>query len=247
MNLKIIHRTSTVWNILGFVLLTLFFFFVEKAIFNNQTALDIVAFKEFLRDQKYLLVGTFITFGSIYFYKKMSKYFYIALVGWISLMVGIDIYTIFDKLLISLLFIFILIAYYFYIVLCLELDKACFNTNVDKNELFAPMLYEISCQIKSEMKLDESSELYLLNWDKSSCFIASKWKDLPKNKKVEFTVEYKERKFSQFARIVSFRKGIGFGVIFLKEKPDEKKDLKLSWNELYEIMSDLGLDVRYLK
>jgi hypothetical protein len=250
MKLKIIHRSSTIWNIIVFVLLTFFFLFAESAILKNKSGFDLQFFRSFILDQKIFLIGVLITSLSIYLHMKVSRFFLLLTTLLTIIKTTIDLYSDFDKFIITMLFFFILVAYYYLILLKTELQKAYLSPNFSTRELFDPMLYKIPCGVTAdqeqlEIAIDKviGSESYLLNWDEDSCFISCKWQDLPKNKKIKFVVEYNGYIFSQKAKIVSFKKNLGLGLVFL----NERENLTFKWAEFNKIINDLGFTVGYLK
>jgi hypothetical protein len=242
MKLKIIHRSSSIWNIIVFVLLSFFFLFVESAILENKSGLDHEFLKSFILSEKTLMIGMMVTSFAIYFHSRVSKICFFLYSSLIVINVGMDLYQDFDKFIIAMLFFFILSSYYFYLLLVTELKKAYLCPNYSTRELFDPMLYKITCRV-DELALSGDSAGYLLNWDNESCFVAYEWKDLPKDKNINFTVEYDEYKFTQKAKIVSFKKNIGFGVVFT----DQESESLFNWVEFNKIINDLGFTVGYLK
>jgi hypothetical protein len=245
MKLKIIHRSSSIWNIIVFVLLSFFFLFAVTAIINNKSGFDLTFLRFFLVKEDFFLAIILISSLSVFFHKKISKMLFLSCSIIVIGKVSLNLYEDFDKFIVTMLFFFILSSYYYFTLLQIELRRAYLSPNYSIKELFDPMLYKIPCAVESLDNKDKKEELdsYLLNWDDESCFISCKWQDIPKDKNVNFVVEYNGYTFSQKAKIVSFKKDIGIGLVFMDE---EKKSL-FDWAEFIKIINDLGFTVRYLK
>ena len=239
MNLKIIHRSSSIWNIIVFTLLSIFFLFAQDAIIHDKSALNFLYLKAFIINSKFLVGFTLFTIISIFSMRKSSRYLYSLQAACIIGLIIKDLFYDFDKFIILMLFIYILFSYYFYILLSLELKRAFVNPGFSTNELFDPMLKKIKCTLTLK---DEQFEGYLSNWDEYSCFMSLKLLQNPTERTGRLVIFYDDHEFSQSAQVATMALGYGVGVKFLAEDNN-----LFNWNEFNKIINDLGFNVEYLK
>ena len=103
------------------------------------------------------------------------------------------------------------------------------------------MLYRIRVTIE-DPKNHKKTNGILTNWDEDSCFVRC---DENVNFKghVNLTIHFSEHDFKQDSMIVTTAKKInGIGLKFIKNEASEK-----NWMDIYDIMTDRGLNVEYLK
>jgi len=224
------------------MLLTFVFIYIQEAIFLERSIFDISFLKLSSLKYKDLIISFALTALTVFSLKKISKFFFI-----ISSL-GVIYYTVinlnldFSKLILIILFIYLLVSYYYFYLLDIELNQSIYNPNFKKNDLFKPMLMEIRVTIKSNNK-DCSG--YLTNWDESGCFIYLE-EELDNNSKIiELHLQLRGKVFIQKS-VLATQAGDNraVGVRFINEKMDKNI---FNWLEFKKIVSDMGLNVEYIK
>jgi len=242
MKLKIFYRSATIWNIILFVMLSFIFLFIQESILNNKSILDIIFFKNVVNSFKYYIGLTFIGVVSLYFLKTFSKVIYSLIILSAVCVTSYNLYLDFSKLITIVLFLFVLISYYYYHLLNIELKQSFYNAGFSKNNLYDPMLFTIVSKIKSK-KSEAMIEGYLTNWNEDGCFIHSKSKYDVVGSKVELAISFEGQEFKQAGEIVSCNKGKeNFGIRFINEKKTG-----YNWKDFYNIINDMGFEVEFLR
>lgn len=239
MKLKIIYRSSVVWNIIGYTILAFFFLYAERALSLEKTALDMSFFKSFITSNKILLSSFIISILSLYTLRKFSFTLVLSLLVYVGAVFIYDLFQQFDKLILLMLFFYILFSYYFLLELYTELSRAYLNPKFSENELFDPMLYKINASIVVDSKVVGSG--YLTNWDEVSCFLHTS--DNLSEFEGTIKVEFDGCEFLQDAKIASKGNNTGIGLKFVRNE----NDTILNWNEFIKIITDQGFQVEYMK
>ena len=206
----------------------------------SETALDLTLLKEFIEENLGILIFMGFTSLSIWRMKKYSRVLFILFSSYISLIMAAMLIDYFDKLIVLMLFVYILLSFYYQLLLKVELSRAFINPLFSSKELFDPMLYKIRCEIFANG--EKRGEGYLTNWDEVGCFALL---DLPTKVDGDFEVVvlHKQHKFTQSAKLASISYNRGVGIRFIC---DDSKSL-FNWVEFYKIINDLGFSVEYMK
>lgn len=176
----------------------------------------------------------------------MCQLFYFSSVLLITSVSVINLFQEFSKLILIVLFLYILISYYFFFLLRSDLFRSYYNPLYDDENLFEPMLFKIPCELEV-IKNDKAESIkgYLTNWDDFGCFVALE-EAYPKNlgSKNNLTITFNEQKFEEQVSVVSLLKGRkGVGVRFKSNKSENI----FNWKELNKIIDDMGISVEYVK
>ncbi len=173
--------------------------------------------------------------------KKLTKWLFLVFVLAITSIIIQNLFQDFNKFILTMLFVFLIFSYYFFVALALELAKASLNPNFEKDELFEPMLHKLDVIIESgELKI----EGYLTNWDESSCFVVfSQEAQLNSNTSIELELNYDGHRFHQSGKISTVIYNKGIGINFL----NSQKEKVSGWSEYFDRISDLGYKMEHLK
>ena len=242
MNLKIIYRSTTVWNLILFVLLSYVFLYVQDCIFLGKSAVELAQLKSFVLSSKDLLAAVAVVIMLVYRVKKISKWTFILLVIAITANISQSLLQDFNKLVLTMLFLFLIFSYYFFLTLVSELNKSSLNPNFDSDELFEPMLHRLKVSI---LKGDSSFVGYLTNWDENSCFVVldSDFSEKLSGGHIEIELDYEGHRFRQSGKISTVIYNKGVGINFLSSSSEEVS----GWSEYFDLISDLGYTMEHLK
>lgn len=239
MNLKIIYRSAVIWNIVLHFLLSVLFLILQQAIFQESSVLSSVFFKTTLVN--YWPIVTVVVFSSILVFnlKKISQDFFMFTVFVVSLTTAVQLWFEFSKLILLVLFIYILASYYLRFMLKADLNQAYYNPGFSEEDLFEPMLFKIKVEV-IEKKSKQIYTGFLTNWDETGCFL--QLEGLPKEKNLELKFYFKNHVFTDNGHIATIsKKNKAIGVRF------QNRDSQLGWSEIYKIISDMGMDVEYIR
>lgn len=246
MKMKIIYRSSVIWNLILFMLLSFMFIYLQKAIYLERSAFNILFLKSTLVENLPVISCIFLSSLLIYNLKKICQFFYFLSVLFITSVSIINLFQEFSKLILIVLFLYILISYYFFFLLRSDLFRSYYNPLYNKKNLFEPMLFKIPCELEVfRNDKTESIKGYLTNWDDFGCFIALE-QPYPKNLGIKnnLSIIFNEQRFDEQVSVVSLlksRRGIG-----LRFKNNKSKNI-FNWKELNKIIDDMGISVEYVK
>jgi hypothetical protein len=242
MNMKIFYRSTTVWNILLYVMLSFVFIYLSRAIYVSSSIFEKEFLLGFLRSNAYIIALYVATCLSVYALVRVSKVFFIltalASIGFISYLLIMD----FSKLITLILFLYIIISYYLYNFLDTQLNEAFYNPMFKEDNLFEPMLkkFKCSCELKDKKVLG-----YLTNWNENGFYIYLDEEVRPREmKNVKINIYFEEHEFSCRVKLVSSlkdNKSFGLKVIDHNESED------LSWFSFYQIIDKMGYQVEFLQ
>jgi hypothetical protein len=176
--------------------------------------------------------------------KKVSKVLLLFVVGTTFVQTVLNLDTEFSKMILVLLFFYLLLSYYLIQFYSMDLDESFYNPRFDDKNLFDPMLTRIKCEIVQrglnvEADYDVMAEGFFTNWSEEGCYIFLEKSVLLKGD-LSLVIEMNGLKFYQDVSIVSkIKNGSGYGLRFI---PVEKRQIKnhLGWKEFYEIIEEMG-------
>jgi hypothetical protein len=236
--MKILHRSTVIWNLVLFIMFSFVMLHVTKAVTSETSAFDQELLRTNIMQYKYLAGLFLLTILSIFKLKKVSKLmFVLTSVIMIALTIDAIIFS-FSKMILIILFFYTVIAYYNFQFLKTELKESYYNPKFSKQWLFNPMLYKFECVL---VKGDKSYKGYLTNWNENGCYVHL---DEPKSLKGKFEVkiELDGKEFINKGFVVSSKKGNdGIGLKFY-----DNNDTIYNWNNFYKITENMGFDPEYL-
>ena len=245
MKMKIIHRSSIIWNLILFMLLSFIFIYIQKAIYLERSAFSLEFLKVTVINNIYLLSSLTLTSILIYKLKKICKIFYVATVFFVSAYSVLSLFEEFSKLILVVLFVYFLLSYYFYFLLKSDLNLSFYNPSFDNSNLFDPMLFKIDCSIDYKVNgIEGTSSGCLTNWDDVGCFISLNT-ELPKKSIIKtLSISFDGQIFEDDVKVVTILKDRkGLGIMFNSSKSHNI----FNWNELNKIITDMGISVEYVK
>lgn len=239
MNLRIIYRSAVIWNVVLHFVLSLLFLVLQQAIYQEKSVFSVSFFKSTLVDFWPILGLVIISSLLVFNLKKISHIVFIVTIGIVSAISAYHLWLEFSKLILLVLFIYILASYYLSFMLKADLHQAFYNPGFSEEDLFDPMLLRIKVDV-IENKSGKTNQGYLTNWDEDGCFI--KLDELPKEKNLQINFYFKDHVFTELGSITTIsKKNKGIGVRFISSNESH------GWKEIYRIISDMGMNVEYIK
>jgi hypothetical protein len=221
-------------------LFTLFFLLIQDAIYQEKSIFNLY-FLDMVFHHRFLII-LFLTFTAykIVQMQYYSKYLFLVGSFFVALSSAYGLYNDFNKLILIVLFIYILVTYYFYYFLSDELDQAYYRPNFSNKNLYDPMLLKIVVSLKSDDNHLISG--HLTNWSSDGCFVKLHeiWKGPTR---VDLQVNFQDYKFEQKGIVCAIANGgQGVGIRFIEES-----NRATSWDNFLKIITDMGFEVEYLK
>ncbi len=244
MKLKIFYRSSIVWNIALFVLMSLAFIYLQyisdisKSVFTKESLLL------FVQQFGFFVSVAALTMISFFAYRRrLSEVLYVLMVLLTVAYTVMNLVESFSKFSLILLFIYMIVAYYFYQFYEIDISESYYNPGYHNDELFEPMLIKIPVDV---YKGDEQVATgWLTNWSEEGCFALVDSKKLHRGK-YNIRVKFSDNEFTEEGVIVSStRSNQGYGVRFLYSK--SKAENELGWKAFYNILKELGYTPELLK
>jgi hypothetical protein len=245
MKIKIYYRSPVLWNMILFVCFSFGFLFLQDVFYNISTILNKTILREFVLNHL-VTIGLFsITILSLLLMKKISKMLLVFVVATTLLQTVLNLNTEFSKMILVLLFFYLLLSYYLIQFFSMDLDESFYNPKFDEKHLFEPMLTKIQCEIFNNKANDEEDGLegiangYFTNWSQEGCYVFFN-EVIDLKGPLRLQVEMDGHKFSQEISVVSrFKNKKGYGFRFISSQKRQIKN-HLGWNEFYEIIEEMG-------
>lgn len=240
MNLKIIYRSAVIWNVVLHFLLSLMFLFLQQAIYEEKSVLNLAFFKSIVTSYWPIMSMIIISSLLVFRIKKISYLFYLISVTSVVAYSSYELWFDFSKLILLVLFIYTLVSYYLSFMLKSDLEHAFYNPGFSEKDLFDPMLMQLKVDVHDK-KSNKTYVGHLTNWDEDGCFIKFV-SGLPKKKKLQLTFYFRGHEFTQMGTAATqSKKNNGIGVRFVESKS------RKGWAEVYKIVSDMGINLEYIK
>jgi hypothetical protein len=239
--LKVRKKDMIILNIVIYFFLSFIFLFIQNAYTHHISPFSFAYFKKGLELFWYVAVVLLISVNMIWNHHRLSMHLYQACIYLVTFNVLEGLFLEFNKIIVLALFFFIVISYFLYQLFSEYLSQACINPNYTNNDLFSPMLRNISCKISAD-SID--SEGILSNWDEKGCFIKlNNPQEVPD--KVNVSIYFRDRVFLQVGEVVSSTSDLtGVGVKF--NKVSKTLDV-FNWIEFMEIVDELGFQPERLR
>ncbi len=236
MRIKLYSRNQIIINLVIFVLLSYVFIHVLEALKLGISALDMDRIYSGMMDAPVLVICSIAVIISVTKASRMSLKLYPAFCLFTLYKSFTMFFAHFDKLILSLIFIYVIIAFYLCVLWILELNSAAYCPKFRVNETEQKSLLSIYAEVVTSVGNKYSG--YLTNWDESSCFILFDCEFFPGKTKlpVDVNISFSDSSFSQKGRIISGY-GAGVGIEFYKSKVNR---FDMGWNHFHSLMLDRG-------
>lgn len=241
--MKVLYRNTLVWNLVLFIIFSFALVHVATAITSDQSAFNHALVQDTVINHVWGVILLALTGLMIFRLNKFSVFLFpsaiIFVIGICSSMLIMN----FNKILLILMFIYIIVAYFYYQFLKVELGESYNNPNYSKNRLFDPMLYKVTCKITSLRPSNNEFIVtgHLTNWNENGCFVMLD-QNLKLRGKVELTLELDGKEFSNVGLVVaSINNNEGIGIKFY----DESNSI-YNWYNFHKIIEEKGLLPEYV-
>lgn len=254
MNVSVFYRSTTVWNIILFLLLTFFFLFFQEGLLQARSVFERSFIKEIFFEYLPFMALLLVSAFSVFKLKHKSKLFFLlSALGTVGITVT-NLLDDFSKLVVIALFVYVLSAYYFYQFLKIEVNEAYYNPMYNEDDLFSPMLKRIHCEVRDS----ESGKVLgaiLTNWNPNGCFIfLDEQAQEIRFKNIKLKANLNGTDFTAPGMLVAkAADGRGFGFRLLPETSPENsssmehRQEEFGWKDFYTIIDQLGYTVELLK
>jgi hypothetical protein len=233
--LKVKKIDILVVNLIVYLFLSFVFLYLQYAYRHHLSPFSLAYFRKSFELFWYILGPLMLSILAIWKHHKWSAQLYSFCVLVISYKVIEGLFIEFNKIIVIALFCYISISYFLYQLFNHYLSLASLNPNYRTDDLFDPILREISCQANFEQ---ESCTGYLTNWDEEGCFIHLDPSKLPRVGVVDVKITFKGRTFEQRGEVVAH--SVDFKGIGIKFGKTPKGLSVFNWDEFTELIDELG-------
>ncbi len=233
MSLKISHRSPVVWNCIFFCLSSFLFLYLQKVSTNFSSILNSALLKTFVSSNLVYIALLICSTLSFYKLKKVSKLLFILLTAFTLVLSVFFLWESFSKVVLVLLFLYLISSVYLYQFLEIELNESFYNALYSKNDLKQENAVKLRVSLKQK---DKTVAGELTNWSSEGFFTRLVEESAIKTGQVSGEVEYANKKFYFEGRIVAKLHKNGFGV---KIKHIKYEDA-FNWDSLIQILNDKG-------
>lgn len=240
---KVNKRTGPIKNVGLFLLIILFINYIELSLIKKVSAFGLSNLLDFARNESWLIIISFIGIISIFRLSKWSLFF-MPLAALSS--AGHSLYLLqadFNKLIMIILFLQIVVSFYFFINLRYELRLSAYNPCVSGlMSFFKPKL---ALPVIVHEEGHESAEIMgqLTNWDSESCYIKLNSMEQFKGNDISLIVDHMGLQFRQDGTIVSIaRDNQSVGILF----KESQNNSPFGWKDFYYILDNKGILPEYV-
>lgn len=240
MTIKVIKKSSESLNTLIFVLLSLPFIHIVRSLHMGESALDWTSLKGFLFANPWKVGLVSFLLLLIYKARKVSSLFVpvlvIAFFSWAIIFFIED----WNKHILFLSFIYLVIGFYTCLFWRAELERPIYRPGFKENYIGKKSEYELSGTLVD--KNGSKIKFYLSNWGECSCFLVPLETKSKLKGKVKLMLHLGKHEFVASGTIVSLNSS-GYGISL---DLTEQKTQSLGWNDYYAIISDRGYFSRFV-
>lgn len=239
---KIYYRSSVVWNLILFVIFSFVFLYLQALSLGAETITNEDNLIEFSKSNMGIIFLYLTTILSLYVFSPIAKVFYFLSVSLTVFLTIMNLFDEFSKLMILILFFYILFSFYLYYFFNQDYNESYYNPIFAKDSLFEPMCKKIGVEVFQGDKLLGTG--YLTNWSREGFFVfLSDWQKI--SGVCDIRILFQENIFKTRAKMVTLSRdenGVGFKVLGTKKDSNE-----LDWFQFEEIISDLGYEPELLR
>ncbi|MBT4937308.1 hypothetical protein HON22_05310 [Candidatus Peregrinibacteria bacterium] len=233
-NLKLQRRNIILRNFILYLCLSVVYYLLIKSLTKGVSILD-WDYQWSLIKADYKLVSLFV----VSFYlsvkgKKASLLFsgiFFTYVFYTSIR---PFFVEFDKIILFFNFFYIVFSFYFILFLKEEFNSSYYWPNFSKRNIKKGPSFDVLSYI---VRGTDKKEVFLRNWDRTSCFLVFKDNPIPLHGKIVVEFQYEGLTFRQVGHVMT-RTGFGLGISF-GEKP--LRSGSEDWSDFIKIVSDRGL------
>ena len=239
MNMKVYYRSPVVWNLIVFVVFSFLFLYLQDVFYNLSSVRNKEMIIGFLKENKFIIIVMVITIGALYELAKSSKLFVALTTILCFAKTCLNLNEEFSKIILVLLFFYLLLAYYLYQFFSMDIEESYYNPCFDSNLLFDPMLERIDCDLLSIDGETVKVKAYLTNWSLEGCFLYFLDEYSAKGEYL-INIKFKEHEFRDRVQVVSsLKNSTGCGVKF-NRAANRQNEQNLGWNDFYGIIEHMG-------
>ncbi len=238
--MKHFKRSVLTKNLSTFLLCGPLFVFVSESYYQGLSAFDLDRLYDFFSGQSAYNLMLILSLYTVFWVKRLSL-IVLPLFFAMNIFLGIQIFIgSLDKLLLILNFIYLGASFIFITFWSDELQDAIYNPFFTPQDIEKRSGYNLIAEL-----VDQNGGLCIAsitNWDKEGCFMnILDGAKIPKGT-VEIKMEFNGIHFDQRARVMTnYDKGIGIKFIL-----DKRVEQEYNWNELYELINDMGYKPRLI-
>jgi len=244
MNVKIYYRSPVIWNLVLFVFFSFSFLVLQEIYVNITSIMNRELLEKFALSHSWYIGLCLVTMFSLMALKKSSKGFIIGVVLSTFVLTVFNLNQEFSKMILVILFFYLLIAYYLYQFYKMDLYEPFYNPGFSDKLLFEPMLKKIECELM-DSKSKVSMKGYLTNWSDQGCFVYLN-EPIALGSQITLKVFFEGHEFVQIGNLASKRKGnLGYGLKFTLPSKKEKSDI-MGWWDFFDIIEQMGYEPELL-
>lgn len=239
--IKVKKRDTIIYNIAIFLMLSFFFTYIQHAYRFHLAPFSLVYLQKSIELFWYLALPVVLTSFLVWRHHRFSPLMFQLCVFLVCFKVIEGLFFEFNKIIVITLFFYVVIAYFLFQYLTSYLSLARINPNYSENDLFKPILKEISCELEFN---NQKYNGILTNWDEDGCFVLLD-ESLNVLSAVTVSLVFFGRHFTERGEVVASTLDYrGFGIKFETTK---KEMTEFNWSEFMELIEELGFQPERLR
>lgn len=234
-NLKIYKKSPVMRNTALFAIFSVVFLHVIESFVSGVSTFSVGSYVEFFTKHKFLLITLGLFCLTLFNGRKFSRYFYLLFIFQCIYLAFTHYLVALDKFVLILNFLFLILSYYFFLFMNLDLSEASNTPIANLGDIYSNLT------LRDVVKIDSSRTTYdghFINWDAGTCFLAVKTSAIPLKGKVEISWNFEGVSYKCEGEVVSRASDLGVGIrVQSQQAPNEGF---FGWTDFYDIIHSRG-------
>ncbi len=228
-------------NIIIFLLLNIFFLHVVSSLAHGVSVFSFTLFKQSILHNVWLVLTTLIAVLLVSWVKRASTWLLAVVIIWTGYNGVLYYLEDFSKLILVLLFAYLMTGGIFFLFWFLEMEEAHYHPMFNKRDIGNRDEFSIRCELELG---DKKYHGFLTNWSETSCFAVFPDAEIKKIRgDGELVIYFNRVKYRNLVSIFT-EYGDGVGMVMLNSERGAESDYYL-WNDLFVLLLDRGLNPKF--
>ncbi len=234
-----IKRSERVNTFCVYLILSILYFYVCYCLQQNQSAFEVNNLYLFALKYKWSFLVTLVSAGLIF--NIYSFALELSLISVFSIGIQILILSLanFDRVLLVLLFLYVVLSFFFILQITEELNQPYYKLKKYRSRLLNRTKLKFNCIIESRLENGQELVAQLIDWNEKGCSILLVNEFKVEFKKLNFTIDFNGHQFSNVGTVLA-KDGQLLGIKF------DTENRNFAWKDLYEVLYDYGHESNYI-
>ncbi|MBT7611424.1 MAG: hypothetical protein HN576_16810 [Bacteriovoracaceae bacterium] len=233
--MRVYKRSPVIRNIGLYILLSIIYLHIVESVAAGRSAVDFTLLQSSFEQHTSLTYLLCLSLLLVFRVSSLAPFIFLLFCG-ATFYYSIEVFFMtFNKVILSLNFIYIGLSFVSFIMLKTELEEAIYVPGFHKNGINKFSEYDLEGIVVDSSGAEIKG--YLSNWGTQGCFFVPTEFQMIRGK-IKLKFEFGTKEFLSDGRIMT-KYGEGYG-ISIKQIKGQKERFALGWNEYYDIINQRG-------